>query len=243
MTQNIYDNPDFFAGYARLPRSVSGLDGAAEWPRLRAMLPPMADARVLDLGCGYGWFVRWARNAGAASVLGLDVSEKMLARAMADTKDDAIAYRREDLESLIQPAAAWDVVYSSLTFHYIVRLEALFAQVYKTLVPGGHFVFSVEHPIYTAPNVPKWNKDEAGSSTWNLDGYLEEGPRRTDWIAKGIVKQHRSIGTYLTLLLRQGFRLTQIEEWGPTDAQLADHPEWKLERQRPPFLLVAVVRD
>lgn len=28
MSQNIYDNPDFFAGYATLPRSAEGLDGA-----------------------------------------------------------------------------------------------------------------------------------------------------------------------------------------------------------------------
>lgn len=52
MSQNIYDNPDFFAGYATLPRSVNGLDGAPEWPALRAMLPELRDQRVLDLGCG-----------------------------------------------------------------------------------------------------------------------------------------------------------------------------------------------
>ena len=56
MAQNIYDNPAFFEGYAQLPRSVQGLDGAPEWPALRAMLPELRDQRVLDLGCGYGWF-------------------------------------------------------------------------------------------------------------------------------------------------------------------------------------------
>ncbi len=85
MAQNIYDNDEFFAGYARLPRSVAGLDGAPEWPALRALLPDLRGCRVLDLGCGYGWFCRWAREAGAAAVLGIDVSEKMLARARADT--------------------------------------------------------------------------------------------------------------------------------------------------------------
>ena len=80
MTQNIYDNDDFFAGYSKLGRSVEGLDGAAEWPALRALLPDRAGARVLDLGCGFGWFCRWARGAGAAEVCGLDVSEKMLER-------------------------------------------------------------------------------------------------------------------------------------------------------------------
>ncbi|HEY2551597.1 MAG TPA: class I SAM-dependent methyltransferase, partial [Streptosporangiaceae bacterium] len=73
MTQNIYDNEKFFSGYSRLPRSVEGLDGAPEWPALRAMLPEVSGRRAVDLGCGFGWFCRWARQNGAASVLGLDV--------------------------------------------------------------------------------------------------------------------------------------------------------------------------
>eukprot|EP00102_Acyrthosiphon_pisum_P017421 XP_008188799.1 PREDICTED: uncharacterized protein HI_0912-like [Acyrthosiphon pisum] len=79
MSQNIYDNPTFFAGYATLPRSVEGLDGAPEWPALRAMLPDLNDLRVVDLGCGYGWFCRYAQQHGAREILGIDVSEKMLA--------------------------------------------------------------------------------------------------------------------------------------------------------------------
>ena len=94
MAQNIYDNDEFFAGYARLPRSVKGLEGAPEWPALRALLPDLHGRKVLDLGCGYGWFCRWARKAGAAGVLGIDVSEKMLARARADSSDPAITYQR-----------------------------------------------------------------------------------------------------------------------------------------------------
>lgn len=74
MTQNIYDNPEFFAGYSRLPRQVSGLDGAPEWPTLAHMLPELVGRRVLDLGCGFGWAGRWFRQNGAASVWGIDVS-------------------------------------------------------------------------------------------------------------------------------------------------------------------------
>src|SRR3546814_13707297 len=50
MAQNIYDRPDFFAGYCRLERSRRGLDGAPEWPAVRALLPDLAGRRVLDLG-------------------------------------------------------------------------------------------------------------------------------------------------------------------------------------------------
>lgn len=52
MAQNIYDNPDFFTGYSQLPRQVLGLDGAPEWPAIRAMLPDLRGKRVVDLGCG-----------------------------------------------------------------------------------------------------------------------------------------------------------------------------------------------
>ena len=83
MTQNIYDVQEFFEGYSRLSRSIQGLAGAVEWPAMRALLPDLRGLRVVDLGCGFGWFCRWAREQGAASVLGLDVSEKMLAQARA----------------------------------------------------------------------------------------------------------------------------------------------------------------
>jgi SAM-dependent methyltransferase len=238
MTQNIYDNSDFFAGYSQLGRSVEGLAGAAEWPSLRAMLPPLDGARVLDLGCGFGWFCRWAREAGASEVLGLDVSENMLARARETTADPAVRYARADLETAKLGEAAWELVYSSLTFHYIVDFAGLLARIQRALVPGGRFVFSIEHPIYMAPSRPGFVLDAEGRRTWPIDRYLEEGPRRTDWLAPGVVKQHRTIGTTLTALLRTGFALEHVAEWSPTDAQIAARPALGQERDRPMFLLV-----
>src|SRR5258708_2932577 len=129
MTQNIYDDDQFFAGYSGLNRSVQGLDGAAEWPALRAMLPPRRGVRVLDLGCGFGWFCRWACEQGAAQIVGMDVSEKMLARARAETADAAITYTLADLEQVELPERGFDLVYSSLAFHYLENLERLLAQV------------------------------------------------------------------------------------------------------------------
>ena len=242
MTQNIYDDEQFFEGYSRLPRSVEGLDGAPEWPALRALLPDLRGLDVLDLGCGFGWFCRWARQQGAAHVLGVDVSEKMLARARATTEDPAITYSRADLERLQLPVASLDLVYSSLAFHYIEALDRLMSTVHRSLVHGGRLVFSVEHPIYTAPDEPGWSVDAAGRKTWPLDGYLEEGPRSTDWLTRGVIKQHRTIATYLNLLLGLGFAISHVEEWGPTREQIAARPELADERQRPPFLLVEARR-
>ena len=208
MTQNIYDDEAFFAGYSRLPRSIEGLDGAPEWPALRALLPELRGLSVLDLGCGFGWFCRWARERGAASVLGVDISDRMLARAKAETHDAAISYAKADLEHLDLPSRSFDLAYSSLALHYIENLEGLLAGMRAALVPGGGLIFSVEHPIFTAPANPGWSVDAAGRKIWPVDGYLDEGPRKTDWLAEGVIKQHRTIGTYVNLLIRSGFSLS-----------------------------------
>ncbi len=241
--QNIYDDEGFFAGYSRLPRSIQGLDGMPEWPTLRAMMPDLSGRRVIDLGCGFGWFCRWARQQGsAAHVLGLDVSEKMLARARAETDDPAIIYERTDLEQLALPEAVFDLAYSALCLHYVENLAGMLAAVHRALVPGGWLVFSAEHPIYTAPSAPGWLPASEGHRVWPIDGYLNEGPRSTNWLADGVIKQHRTVATYLNLLIGAGFAVTRVEEWGPSAEQIAAHPEWADEAQRPPFLLVAARR-
>jgi SAM-dependent methyltransferase len=241
MAQNIYDRPEFFEGYSRLGRSLEGLDGAAEWPAIRAMLPDLRGLRIIDLGCGFGWFARFAREQGAASVLGLDLSEKMLAQAKA-IHDPGIIYERADLERLELAEASFDLAYSSLALHYVEDAARLFATMHGALAPGGHLVFSTEHPIYMAPSRPQWSIDSEGRKSWPLDRYLVEGPRVTDWLAKGVVKYHRTIGTTLTLLIRCGFTIRHVEEFCPTPQQIAARPELEEELERPMFLLVAAYR-
>jgi SAM-dependent methyltransferase len=239
VAQNVYDDAEFFDAYGRLPRSQHGLVAAGEWPVLQELLPSLELRRVVDLGCGYGWFCRWAVEHGAASVLGIDLSARMLARARRDTSDERITYARQDLDQVELPASSFDLAYSSLTVHYLLDIDTFFDRVAAALVPGGAFVFSAEHPIYTAPSHPEFVADADGSVTWPVDGYLVEGPRTTDWLAPGVVKQHRTIGTYYSSLRRAGFDVHRLVEWGPTAEQIAAHPDWAVEVERPQFLLVS----
>ena len=242
MSQNIYDNDQFFAGYSQLPRSQRGLEGAPEWNSLRAMLPEeIAGLRVLDLGCGFGWFCRWALDRCALTVTGIDVSQKMLARANAES-DPAIQYLHADMDALTLVRGSYDLIYSSLAFHYLKNLDALMGEIAGALAPGGRLVFSVEHPMVTAPHHPEWSKDKDGTRIWPVNHYLEDGARTTDWLAPGVIKQHRSMTTYLNMLVANRLQLLHIEEWGPTDAQAAATPSPLDERHRPNFLLVSAAR-
>ena len=183
-----------------------------------------------------------ARGAGAARVVGLDLSERMLDRARGETRDDAITYQRADLEHLELPQAAFDLAYSSLALHYVEDLGRLFATVHRALVPGARFVFSIEHPIFMASRRPGWITDAEGRKSWPVDSYHMEGPRRTDWLADGVLKYHRTLGTTLNLLIRNGFAIRHVEDFGPSEAEIAARPDLAEERERPMFLLVAADR-
>jgi SAM-dependent methyltransferase len=239
MAQNIYDDPDFFAGYSQLPRQVHGLDGAPEWPVIRAMLPDVRGKRVVDLGCGFGWMSRWMREQGAAAVLGLDVSQKMIERAKADTVDDAITYRIADLDTLDLPEATFDLACSALAFHYVRDFTRLTRVIHKALVPGGQLVFTIEHPIFMAAAHPHWIGDEEGRKTWPVNGYAMEGERRTDWYVKGVLKFHRTLATTLNTLIDARFQIRGVEEFAPTPEQVRQMPQLAEELERPMFLIVS----
>ena len=202
------------------------------------MLPELPGKSVLDLGCGYGWFCRWAAETGAARVLGVDVSKKMLAQAACMGEHAAVEYARLDLEQLALPPASYDLVYSSLAFHYIEGYTNLLAAIRQSLKPGGTLVFSIEHPIFMAPRQPGWLTVAQGRKRWPVDNYQQQGPRVSDWLAPGVIKQHRTLGTTINALLRTGFQLEHVEEWGPTDEQIAQQPALAEERERPMLLLV-----
>lgn len=243
MAQNIYDNPEFFTSYSQLPRQVHGLDGAPEWLAIRAMLPDLSGKRVADLGCGFGWASRWMREQGAASVLGLDLSQNMVARAKSYTKDTAIEYRIADLDTLELPQLAFDLVYSALTFHYVQDFGRLIRMIHAALSPGGDLVFTIEHPIFMAAARPQWIADEGGRKSWPVNGYSVEGERHTDWFAKGVIKHHRTLATTLNTLIDVGFTLRRIEEFSPTRKQIEEMPALAEEMERPMMLLVSARKN
>lgn len=238
MAQNIYDNPDFFSGYAQLERSQQGLAGAPEWASVRPLLPELTAKRVADLGCGYGWFCRWAQQAGASEVLGIDISQKMLARAEALTPGGGIDWQRADLDALELSAAYFDLIYSSLVFHYLPELPPLFTRLYQALKPGGQLLFTAEHPIFTAPHQQQW-LDQQGKPVWPVESYQQEGERVSDWLAKGVVKQHHKLASYINALIAAGFTLSHLDEWGPTPGQIAQQPALAIEMERPMFFILS----
>lgn len=244
MKQNKYDEAAFFEKYSQMPRSIGGLDAAGEWSAFRAMLPDLRDKTVLDLGCGFGWHCRYARERQAKRVVGVDLSENMLARARTMTEDSFITYQRLAIEDIDFAESEFDVVISSLAMHYVESFDALCRKVFRYLVPWGSFVFSVEHPIFTALAAQDWHYGPQGEKLhWPVDHYHAEGPRQARFLEDDVVKYHRTVATYVQTLLSSGFRLKALSELQPSQDMLEQNPAWREELRRPMFLLIAAVKD
>ena len=130
----------------------------------------------------------------------------------------------------------------SLALHYLPELDTLFSHVQRALKPGGSLVFSMEHPIYTCASRQGWLTDDNGQRFWGVNQYQQEGQRVSNWLADGVVKYHRTLGTTLNALIKAGFALHEVNEWGPTQAQIDAWPALAEEAERPMLVLIAAVK-
>jgi ubiquinone/menaquinone biosynthesis C-methylase UbiE len=102
---------------------------------------------ILEIGCGTGKNTQWITQM-AESVLALDFSQDMLARAKAKVGANNVQFEQADLTQ------EWpcrdqtvDLVVCNLVLEHIADLDHIFAEVSRSLVVGGRFFISELHPF------------------------------------------------------------------------------------------------
>ncbi|WP_155590681.1 class I SAM-dependent methyltransferase [Lysinibacillus cavernae] len=237
MIQNINDDGNFFSANEQMSRSKRGGEPAEEQQILKALIPELTNKSVLDLGCGDGMYCRYAREQQASSVIGVDTSEKMLQKARKKTDDPFISYSNMAIEDIHFSASQFDVVISSLTFHYTKSFQTISNKIYDYLKPGGTFIFSVEHPIFTARNEQDWYFDDQGNRLyWPTDSNRSKGVYAN---TKNVVKYHRTILTYINALIVAGFSIKTVKEPLPSDGILKSISNMNERSGKPRFLLIS----
>lgn len=240
MKENKYDDISFFNQYKKMARSIGGLKAAGEWHELEKMMPDFIGKRVLDLGCGFGWHCRYAVEKGAESVIGIDISERMLKVAKDKTESQLIKYVQKPIEDINYDNDSFDVVISSLAFHYVESFEDVCKRINKCLSSGGDFIFSVEHPVFTAQGTQDWYHDEDGKILhWPVDRYFTEGIRKANFLGVDVMKYHKTLTTYINTLIRCGFEIREVIEPMPEESMLKDSIEMQDELRRPMMLLIS----
>lgn len=243
MKQNIYDDVTFFENYGQMKRSIEGLSAAGEWHILRNMLPDLKSKIVLDLGCGYGWHCIYAKQQGAEEVIGIDLSVRMIEKAKEISKGLSIEYKQIPIEDFDMESEKFDVVFSSLAFHYLKDLNAVFNKVYQALKRGGSFVFAMEHPVFTARAEQDWFTDEnANRIHWPIDNYYDESMRQTPFLGHKVTKYHRTLESIINTVIHSNFDIKEISEPKPSEELIKKYSEMKDEMRRPIFIMISAIK-
>jgi SAM-dependent methyltransferase len=102
-----------------------------ERPAMRTLLPPLAGRRVLDIGCGSGWYAEYMLNAGA-QVTAFDLDEKLVAFTQARVGDRAAVLRANLAEPLHFAADGWfDLAVAPLVLHYLRDWTPALQEIYR----------------------------------------------------------------------------------------------------------------
>jgi SAM-dependent methyltransferase len=190
-----------------------------EIPAMLGLIGDVRRKKVLDAGCGYGYYSILLAEKGA-TVTGIDVSEKMvkLAKDNANKASAQCQFFVCDMQDLSMFASnTFDTVISSIVVSYVDNLEKAFSEVFRVLKHNGVFAFSENHPILKG----SWEKDNEGRRLhWNIDNYFERSVRTTEWLLQSgrVFKTsslHRIVQDYFDALISSGFVVEKLLEPEP----------------------------
>lgn len=243
--QNIYDNEQFFEGYKKIRDNEVNANNLFEIPALFSMMPDLKGKRVLDLGCGFGEHCKQFIEQGAQKVVGIDISEKMLAVAQKENANPNISYINMSMENIGELDEKFDVVVSSLAFHYVEDYAGVVKNIYNLLDKEGIFIYSQENPLCTCHSGgDRWTRDEKGNKIHlNLRDYGIEGERESVWFVDNVKKYHRTFSTIINTLINAGFSIEKMIEPLPSEEILANYPDYQDLFHKPDFLLLRVKKN
>ena len=107
---------------------------------LMPKLPNRSDLRVIDLGCGTGFFTNILASK-YQQVFGVDLSKKMLDFAQSKSTQQ-VQWIEADAYKLPFDDNSIDLIYSNLMIQWCDPLSDLLTEITRVLKPGGLFIFS-----------------------------------------------------------------------------------------------------
>ena len=210
-----------------------------EYPIFRELLGEVGDLDVLDLGCGAAEFGRELLDKGIRSYVGLEASAKMASLAEGRLKGLNAGVVRSTIEAYDFAPTSFGLVISQLVLHYVQDLLTTFEHIYRTLEPGGRFIFSVEHPVITSCSRSLESSERR--TAWLVDDYFKTGERSHPWMGKEVVKYHRTVEDYFFALQEVGFTVETLRESRPRQENSVDAQEYE-RRLRIPLFIFFVAR-
>jgi len=103
--------------------------------------------RVLDAGCGTGYGASMMLEAGAESVVGVDIDPKTVSFARRSFAKPGLEFRVSDMEALPPSQDSFDLIVASNSLEHLTSPESFIAGIEQVFAPGGSAILAVP-PIY-----------------------------------------------------------------------------------------------
>jgi SAM-dependent methyltransferase len=176
-----------------------------ERPALLSLLPPLNGTRVLDAGCGSGWYAEHMVSQGAA-VTAFDLNDEFVRLTRARVGARATVLRADLSEPLAFAAdEAFDLAVCPLVLHYLRDWLPVLQELHRVLRRTGVLVLSTHHPFMD------WQ-------LFKTDNYFATELLHDEWEGIGRVDYYRRPLSAITEdLSRAGFWIDRLLEPQPTD--------------------------
>jgi len=210
-----------------------------ERPAMLDLLHSLAGTRVLDAGCGPGWYAAELASRGA-SVTAIDASAAMIGHArerfaspVLNDLGRRVELRVADLEQPLSFAfaATFDGIVSSLVLHYVRDWGPTLAEFRRILKPNGWLVFSTHHPAAEAIRLdtPRYLDVELVEDYWKWVGNISYYRRPLSAIFDALTDAGLAVERLVEPLPTDEFRKMKPDAY----ARLLKRPEFLLVRARP----------
>jgi 2-polyprenyl-3-methyl-5-hydroxy-6-metoxy-1,4-benzoquinol methylase len=212
-----------------------------EVPYVLELLGDVRGKRVLDAGCGGGFYSLWLSQRGA-KVLGVDGSEEMIkiAREKASKKRLDAEFSVEDVADLRIEDGVFDLVLSTLVLMDVKELDKAVGQLVRVTKNMGDIVVSVQHPTLTAGD---WERESGQKLFRKLDDYFTKRELKTVWENEAkepfsFKYYHRSLQEYAQPFLERRCVLTSLVEPYPHEAYKILNPKEYEDTTRIPHFII-----
>ena len=157
--------------------------------------------------------------------------------------DEHINYQVLAMEDLDQLADNFDIIISSLAFHYVEDYDKLLKDIYRLLNNGGQLIFSQEHPLSTGTILTEAtnfkSKIKLGDKEYKIvSDYNRNGPRVVNWLDGTYTKYHRNMSTLINGLINNKYKILKIVEPVATDENVKKNPKYLNQLNMPYFIII-----
>ncbi len=235
--KQVFDSATKTDAYRAWRHHPNSPNKSIEEPIILELLGDVTNTAILDLGCGDAIFGQKLLAMGCQAYTGIESSHQMVDVAteiLAGSHGNVI---HDKIETWAYPETQFDLVLSRLALHYVANLDQAFANVYKSLRPGGRFVFSILHPVISSCDESR--EGNRKRQNWIVDRYFEPGPRQVYMMDEYIEQHHRTIESIYRALQNAGFSITSLREAQPRRENFTDEALFKRRSRIPLFLFLA----